>query len=151
MRWINRSFFRSVKFRVATVYASLLTVSFLVVFGVVFAYSQLELYTLMDRELSGTVERLAFEYMTGQPLPSEYGTVESKKAMRAARGTKQKIRDFDTMLVFENMQHGHTLLLGKMHGQLKIIDMGPLGRSYRSSHRYRNRRFRHCHRRSPLR
>ncbi len=120
MSWIKPPFFKSVKLRIATVYAGLLTVSFAVVFTVVLVYSKMELYTLMDRELSGTVSRLGYEYLTGKILPEDYGTAERKMFKYLSTQAAQQQPDFQTYLAFEQMENGSKLLLGTIGEQLKI-------------------------------
>jgi len=128
MPWIKLPFFKSVKLRIATVYAGLLTLSFATVFVVVFFYSKLELYTLMDRDLAGTVSRLGYEYMTGKALPVDYTACDRKDFKRLGVRLQKIMPGFQLYLAFEGVQSDSKLALGKVQNQVKTAVLGSDGK-----------------------
>jgi len=126
MRWIKAPFLRSVKFKIAAVYAALLTMSFLVLCVVFAIYSRVEIYTLVDRDLGNSVERLSYEYITGGVLPSEYGAVDSKRARYVGNLVRRDLnQDFRCEIVFENLNTKSFILIGQCGNELMKLQLQP--------------------------
>ncbi|MBE6380118.1 MAG: HAMP domain-containing histidine kinase [Lentisphaerae bacterium] len=126
MSWIKSPFFRSVKFRIAAVYASLLTVAVIVLFTAFFIYCKQEIYTLMDRDLADNVDRLSYEYLTGSGLPEGFVPVKNKRSRKIAVQARQEIgKDFKTLMTFENEKAQKILVLGTLKDQLKLVLSSP--------------------------
>ena len=126
MSLIKANFFRSVKFKIAAVYATLLTISFLAVLIVFWLYCRMEFTTLMDQDMAGDVERLSFEYLTGKKLPEGYSFLKRKDIKSVVRDLRAgELPHFVGDIVFENDGNNGLILLGSNNGKLAMVKKMP--------------------------
>lgn len=69
MFWSKHPLFYSLKTRTAVLYGSLFTLSFLIIFGIVYLYLYLGNQESVDRRLKGILSECEYEYLTGTELP----------------------------------------------------------------------------------
>ena len=113
MFWSKHPLFYSLKTRTAVLYGSLFTLSFLIIFGIVYLYLYLGNQESVDRRLKGILSECEYEYLTGTKLPLSLLPVRriEKIPSRFFQQTAGETESFQLLLAFHDVDGKFLYLL----------------------------------------
>ncbi len=122
MFWSKHPLFYSLKTRTAVLYGSLFTLSFLIIFGIVYLYLYLGNQESVDRRLKGILSECEYEYLTGTELPLSLLPVRriEKIPSRFFQQTAGETEGFQLLLAFHDVD-GKFLYLLFLHPDRRTL------------------------------
>ncbi len=122
MFWSKHPLFYSLKTRTAVLYGSLFTLSFLIIFGIVYLYLYLGNQESVDRRLKGILSECEYEYLTGTKLPLSLLPVRriEKIPSRFFQQTAGETESFQLLLAFHDVD-GKFLYLLFLHPDRRTL------------------------------
>ncbi len=122
MFWSKHPLFYSLKTRTAVLYGSLFTLSFLIIFGIVYLYLYLGNQESVDRRLKGILSECEYEYLTGTELPLSLLPVRriEKIPSRFFQQTAGETESFQLLLAFHDVD-GKFLYLLFLHPDRRTL------------------------------